>query len=98
MERFEIEIADLQNPMEITVNTKEEKAMYLAAQNDINHLFSAWSQRFTGKPSKEILAMIAIRLAYVNVEHNISEQRRNAVIDEIERSLDSVLLNTDSNK
>ncbi len=95
MERFEIELADLQEPMEIVVNSKEEKAMYIAAKDDVNHLFSAWSQRFTNKPSKEILAMIAIRLAYVNVEHNISEMRRNAVLDEIEKNLDNILISSD---
>ncbi|MGM9847004.1 MAG: cell division protein ZapA [Muribaculaceae bacterium] len=92
MEKFDIDIAGLSEPMEIRVNTREEKANYIAAANDVNHLFSAWSQRFTGKADKEILAMIALRLAYVNVERNLADKKRLDALSEIEKEIDSILL------
>lgn len=92
MEKFDIDIAGLSEPMEIRVNTREEKANYIAAANDVNHLFSSWSQRFTGKADKEILAMIALRLAYVNVERNLADQKRLDALFEIEKEIDSILL------
>ena len=92
MEKFDIDIAGLSEPMEIRVNSREEKANYIAATNDVNHLFSSWSQRFTGKADKEILAMIALRLAYVNVERNLADQKRLDALFEIEKEIDSILL------
>ena len=92
MEKFDIDIASLSEPMEIRVNTREEKANYIAAANDVNHLFSVWSQRFTGKADKEILAMIALRLAYVNVERNLADKKRLDALSEIEKEIDSILL------
>lgn len=92
MEKFDIDIAGLSEPMEIRVNSREEKANYIAAANDVNHLFSSWSQRFTGKADKEILAMIALRLAYVNVERNLADQKRLDALFEIEKEIDSILL------
>ena len=92
MEKFDIDIAGLSEPMEIRVNSREEKANYIAAANDVNHLFSVWSQRFTGKADKEILAMIALRLAYVNVERNLADQKRLDALFEIEKEIDSILL------
>ena len=92
MEKFDIDIAGLSEPMEIRVNTREEKANYIAAANDVNHLFSVWSQRFTGKADKEILAMIALRLAYVNAERNLADKKRLDALSEIEKEIDSILL------
>ena len=92
MEKFDIDIAGLSEPMEIRVNSREEKANYIAAANDVNHLFSSWSQRFTGKADKEILSMIALRLAYVNVERNLADKKRLDALSEIEKEIDSILL------
>lgn len=92
MEIIKIQIADLSSPLEFQVKSEEEKAIYHAAMNDVNQLFDAWSQKYNRMSAKDIIATIALRLAYANVEHNMSEKRRTATLDEIEKNIDSILL------
>lgn len=85
-----LRIADL-TPISVSV-TDEEESSWREAASMVSRLWQSWSRRFPDKPSKEILAMIALRFAQAFVVHENSESETIKVLNELEKKLDLLLV------
>ena len=85
-----LRIADLA-PISVSVGGEEESS-WKDASDLINQLWQSWSRRFPNKPSKEILAMIALRFAQAFVVHGATEAETIQALGKFEKELDLLLV------
>lgn len=86
-----LHIADLA-PLSVAVTDTEESS-WKNASALVDQLWQSWSRRFPNKPSKEILAMIALRFAQAFVVNGSAEKEIRSLLDDFEQQLDRLLVN-----
>ncbi len=90
--RIKIRIANLPD---IPVSVSPEEEEYAReAQKNINLLWERWSERFSDNKPGEIMGMIAFRFAQMYFTAMGGMKDMEATVTDLERALDSALLET----
>jgi hypothetical protein len=83
--------------MAITIDRDTEELVREAERN-VNHVWSTWRRSYSGKSSKDILAMTAYQFAklYFSLQHSVENQEN--ILNEFEGELDRLLQLTADNE
>ncbi|MDE5970074.1 MAG: hypothetical protein K2K27_08100 [Muribaculaceae bacterium] len=95
VKEINLRIANLA-PIQLKVSPDDELS-WKKASDAINNLWRSWSARFPDKSPQDILGMITLRFAQAfEVSNSKLEEARNA-FDQIEKTLDTLLVDDLSN-
>jgi len=79
-----------QNPVALKINRADEERVR-NAEYQVNRLWGRWLQRFPGKSSTEVLAMVAYQFAELYFSANRLSEETNEVLEKFERDLDGMI-------
>ncbi len=88
-QNINVRIADTP-PLPMRIDRDDEEVIRIAERN-VNELWRSWSDRFPGKSSSEVLAMVAFRFAQLYFINQKAVASIDNLLEEIDRSLDQQL-------
>lgn len=92
---IEISLHIAGTPLKFPVHLHEEK-LYRDATQGINQMWDEWRHRYPSRPSHEIMAMVTLLFAKGYVAAHALNQRTEKTLEELERTLDTLLLDSAS--
>lgn len=90
-----IRVADLQ-PIAMGINREEEPDIR-HAEYQVNQLWKAWTKKFSGTSSHEVLGMVAFQFAKALILQNKRLQETEALLENFDKDLDKILLDVGGN-
>lgn len=83
-------------PIPMVDISPEEESVIREAEYNINKLWNSWRQRFSDKPSEEVLALIAFQFARLFYSRLRQEQALEQTLTDFEQQLDRLVVMTGS--